>query len=61
MKKILKRRNLIALELHTNGLFKPKTEKDPTKYNRKTKHKKTFLDATSENKGKISLETLGEE
>lgn len=36
---MLKKRNLIAKDLLTNGLYKPKKEVCKKKYNRKKKHK----------------------
>jgi hypothetical protein len=36
---IIRPRNLVALELFTNGNFKPKATKVKKKYSRKRKHK----------------------
>jgi len=36
-----KKRNPHARALHENPLFRPKIEKDPTRYTRKLKHKKS--------------------
>ena len=35
MKKTIKKRNPIAYDLHTNGLYKPKVIQNKKKYNRK--------------------------
>lgn len=35
----IKKRNLIAMDMHTNGLYRPKVERDPKAYRRHEKHK----------------------
>lgn len=42
-KKKLKHRNMLALELYTNGLFKPQTIPDKKKHNKKKMRKKIDL------------------
>lgn len=49
----------MAYELRNNPLYKLQRIKDPTRYTRKEKHKKRYLDAVGEEgSGKISFETV---
>jgi len=51
--------NPIAYELRNNPLFKPQRIKDPTRYSRKQKHKRQYLDVMAEeDTGRISFETV---
>lgn len=40
----IKKRNLVAMDMHTNGLYRPKVEANPKAYKRNQKHKGLYND-----------------